>query len=65
MQALLTLKRGRQYRPAIERVKILGQMAIIIIFATLSIYESETIDMDTAPADALAELLVSMAMDCF
>jgi hypothetical protein len=40
-------------------------MSIISIFAALAIHESVTIDMDSTAADAPAELLVGMAMDCF
>ncbi|GEM_PF-898326 len=65
MEELITLKREGRHRPATEGAKILGQIAIIIIFVALSIHESETIDMDNTAADALAELLVGVAMDCF
>lgn len=65
MEALLTLKREGRHGPATEGAKVLGQIAIIIIFVALSIHESETIDMDTTAVDALAELLVGVAMDCF
>ncbi len=65
MEALLTLKREGRHGRATEGAKVLGQIAIIIIFVALSIHESETIDMDTIAVDALAELLVGVAMDCF
>ena len=65
MEVFLILKRGARYRCTRDETEVLGQMAIIIIFVALSIHESETIDMDTIAVDALAELLVGMAMDCF
>ncbi len=65
MEAILTLKREGRHRPAKEGAKVLGQIAIIIIFVALSIHESETIDMYTISVNALAELLVGVAMDCF
>ncbi len=65
MEVFLILKRGARYRCARDETEVLGQMAIIIIFVALSIHESETIDMDTTAVDALAELLVGVAMDCF
>ncbi|MCS4226555.1 hypothetical protein M2408_002665 [Sphingobacterium sp. BIGb0165] len=40
-------------------------MTTIIIFAILSIHESETIYMDLIAIDAPPELLDGMGMDCF
>ncbi len=48
-----------------EKKQFVAGMSIISIFAALAIHESETIDMDSTAADAPAELLVGMAMDCF
>ena len=48
-----------------EKRQFVAGMSIISIFAALAIHESETIDMDSTAADAPAELLVGMAMDCF
>jgi len=40
-------------------------MTTIIIFAILSIHESETIHMDLTAIDAPPEFLYGMGMDCF